>query len=140
MSKDPLYNYARLYATSYSFCYIASAFLGLYATNLGTHLSAFTLFSVGIGTLYAIYFKNRAREIIDVSGVISVVLYGLTTRYMLQEKGSYSDDFNSFFKCFLGIHRFHSYKYHLSLHRIRSQLKIAPKFSPYDSSARVLYL
>ena len=59
MSRDPFHDFARYYAISYSLCYIASAFLGLYASSLGVYLSAFLLSGVGLGTLFAIFLKNK---------------------------------------------------------------------------------
>ena len=57
-SMDSFHGFARTYATSYSICYMASAFMGLYIENLGLYPSAFLLFGVGVGTLFAIYSKN----------------------------------------------------------------------------------
>ena len=59
MEKEPSYSFARYFAISYSVCYMASAILGLYIETIGPYFSAIILFGGGIGTLLAIYTKNK---------------------------------------------------------------------------------
>lgn len=54
----------------------------------------------GLLTFLSAYGIYRIAEIIEASGVIAVVLYGLTTKYMLHEQGDYLDESNSFLDAF----------------------------------------